>query len=144
MWGTETNFMVFKPWGKKTVLWISSCYERAAYPSCLGNYVSGCSSSLIATKMSKSIGIIHKSRFLLSPHSLRTLYNSMILPHMYYCNLAWGCSYKSNLKRIVILQKRALRIVSKSRYDGVIAHTDPIFKEQKLLKSNVKISTCLY
>ena len=31
----------------------------------------------------------------------------------------------------MILQKRALRIVSKSRYDP---QTDPIFKEQKLLK----------
>ena len=33
--------------------------------------------------------------------------------------------------RIIIFQKRALRIVSKSRYDP---QTDPIFKEQKLLK----------
>ena len=33
--------------------------------------------------------------------------------------------------RIIILQKHALRIVSKSRYDP---QTDPIFKEQKLLK----------
>ena len=77
--------------------------------------------------MSKSIAIIHESRFFLSSHSLRTLYNSMILPYIYYCNLDWGCTYKSNLKRIVILEKRALRIVSKPRYD---AHTDPIFKEQ--------------
>ena len=77
--------------------------------------------------MSKSIAIIHESRLFLSSHSLRTLYNSMILPYIYYCNLDWGCTYKSNLKRIVILEKRALRIVSKPRCD---AHTDPIFKEQ--------------
>ena len=55
----------------------------------------------------------------------------MILPYLYYCNLAWGGTYKSNLQRIVILQKRALRIVSNSTYD---AHTGPIFKELKLLK----------
>ena len=87
--------------------------------------------SLSASKLSKSIGIIHKSRFFLSTHSLRTLYNSMILPYLYYCNLAWGGTYKSNLQRIEILQKRALRIVSNSTYD---AHTGPIFKELKLLK----------
>ena len=76
--------------------------------------------------MSKSIAIIHESRFF-TLFSLSTLYNSMILPYIYYCSLDWGCTYKSNLKRIVILEKRALRIVSKPRYD---AHTDPIFKEQ--------------
>ena len=76
--------------------------------------------------MSKSIAIIHESRFF-TLFSLSTLYNSMILPYIYYCNLDWGCTYKSNLKRIVILEKRALRIASKPRYD---AHTDPIFKEQ--------------
>ena len=87
--------------------------------------------SLLASKLSKSIGIIHKSRFFLSTQSLRTLYNSMILPYLYYCNLAWGGTYKANLQRIVILQKRALRIVNNSTYD---ANTSPIFKELKLLK----------
>ena len=81
--------------------------------------------------MSKSIAIIHKSRFFLSSHSLRTLYNSMILPYIYYCNLDWGCTYKSNLKRIVILEKRALRIVSKPRCD---AHTGPDLQGAKPLK----------
>ena len=77
--------------------------------------------SLLASKLSKSIGIIQKSRFFLSIQSLRTLYNSMILPYLYYCNL----------QRIVILQKRALRIVNNSTYD---ANTSPIFKDLKLLK----------
>ena len=50
---------------------------------------------------------------------------------IYYCNLALGCTYKSNLKSIVILRKRAFRLVSNSTY---AAYTDPIFKEQILLK----------
>ena len=58
--------------------------------------------------------------------SLRTLYNSMVFPYLYYCNLAWGGTYETNLQRIVILQKRALRIVNNSTYD---AHTGPIFKK---------------
>ena len=58
--------------------------------------------SLLASKLSKSIGIIHKSRFFLSTHSLQTLFNSMILTNLYYCNLAWGGTYKTNLQRIVI------------------------------------------
>ena len=74
--------------------------------------------SLLASKLSKSIAIIHKSRFFLSTQSLRTLHSSMILPYLYYCNLASGGTYKANLQRIVILQKRALRIVNNSTYDA--------------------------
>ena len=59
------------------------------------------------------------------------LYNSMILPYLNYCNLVWGSAYKSNLQRIVILQKRVIWIVDKS-YSN--AHTEPIFKKLNLLK----------
>ena len=133
--------MVFKPWQKKQsfefqvfineqpILHVSETMFLGVLLD--DNLTWKSHISLSASKLSKSIGIIHKSRFFLSTHSLRTLYNSMILPYLYYCNLAWGGTYKSNLQRIVILQKRALRIVSNSTYD---AHTGPIFKELKLLK----------
>ena len=77
----------------------SSFYKRAVYPSCFWNHVLGCllddnltwkpHISLLASKLSKSIGIIHKSRFFLSTQSLRTLYNSMILPYLYLYSLGW-------------------------------------------------------
>ena len=89
-------------------------------------------SLLIASKLSKSIGLSFINLdFFLSTQSLRTLYNSMILPYLYHCNLAWGGTYEANLQRIVILQKHALRKVNNSSYD---ANTSPIFKELKLLK----------
>ena len=69
--------------------------------------------------------------FFLSTHSLRTLYNSLILPYLYYCNLAWGGTYKTNLQRIVILQERAVRKVNNSTYD---ANNGPIFKKLELLR----------
>ena len=137
----KTNFMVFKPWQKKQsfefqvfineqpILHVSETMFLGVFLD--DNLTWKSHISLSASKLSKSIGIIHKSGFFLSTHSLRTLYNSMILPYLYYYNLAWGGTYKSNLQRIVILQKRALRIVSNSTYD---AHTGPIFKELKLLK----------
>ena len=50
--------------------------------------------SLVAHKISKSIGIIYRSSYFLSKTSLRTLYNSMVLPYLYYCNLGWGSTYK--------------------------------------------------
>ena len=138
---SKTNFMVFKPRQKKQLFEFHVSIDEQPIPSVsetmfLGVFIDDNLRwkphiSLLASKLSKSIGIIHKSRFFLSTHSLRTLYNSMILPYLYYCNLAWGGTYKTNLQRIVILQKRAVRIVNNSTYD---ANTGPIFKKLELLK----------
>jgi hypothetical protein len=43
----------------------------------------------------------------------------------------WGFTYSTNLNRVILLQKRAVRIVNKEAFD---AHADPIFKELKILK----------
>ena len=58
---------------------------------------------------------------------LRMIYNSLVLPHLYYVILAWGF----NNNRILKLQKRAVRIISKAKYN---AHTEPLFKNLMLLK----------
>ena len=96
---SKTNFMVFKPRQKKKQLLefhISINEEpipRVSETLFFGVFVDDNLSwkshiSLLARKLSKSIGITHKSRLFLSMHSLQTLYNSMILPYLYYCNLA--------------------------------------------------------
>ena len=53
--------------------------------------------------------------------------------YFYYCNLVWASTYKTNLRRLVILQKRIIRIINKSHFN---AHTDPISKELSILKFN--------
>ena len=58
--------------------------------------------------------------------SCRILYYSLI-----YCVSVWGLTYNSNLKRSVTFQKKAIRIVAKVPFDS---HTDPIFRDLKLLK----------
>ena len=108
--------MLFKPCKKKQLFEFHVSIDEQPIPRVseamfLGVFVDDNLSwesyiSQLASKLSKSIGIIHKSRFFLSTHSLRTLYNSMILPNLYYCNLAWGGTCKTNLQRIVILQTR--------------------------------------
>ena len=55
----------------------------------------------------------------------------MIFPYLQYCNLIWSSTYPTNLSRLVLLQKRAVRIINKSDF---LAHTSPIFKELHLLK----------
>ena len=87
--------------------------------------------SHIANKISKSIGIMFKSSFYVPKLSLATLYYSMVYPYLEYCNVVWASTCPSNLRRIVLLQKRVIRVLDKSKFD---AHTDPIFKKLNILK----------
>ena len=57
----------------------------------------------------------------------------IIYPYFYYCNTIWASTYKTNLRRLVILQNRIIRIISKSHFN---AHTDPILKDLGILKFN--------
>ena len=85
----------------------------------------------VARKISKSIGVIYKASFCLPTSSLLTLYYSLVYPYLVYCVSVWGSTYPSNLKRILLLQKKVVRIISGSAFD---AHTEPIFKQLKILK----------
>ena len=89
-----------------------------------------------ARKVSKSVGIIHKSSFCLNKISLCTLYYSLVHPYLHYCASFWGSTYQSNLKRLINLQKRVIRIVSRSSFD---AHANPIFVSLRILKFEVII-----
>ena len=46
-------------------------------------------------------------------------------------NLVWASTYKSNLVRLEILQKRVVRTIAKTHF---YAHTDPIFRNLGILK----------
>ena len=69
--------------------------------------------------------------FYLSTKSLRTLYFLLVYPYFFYCNLVWASIYRTNLSRLVILQKRVVRIIAKTQ---CYAHTDLVFKNLGILK----------
>ena len=50
-----------------------------------------------------------------------------------YCMEIWGNTYKYNLKGIVLLQKRAIRIIGGANR---LAHTNKLLYDLKLLKLN--------
>ena len=87
--------------------------------------------SYVARKISKSVGIIYKLSFFLSKSTLRKLYFSLVYPYLQYCIIVWGSTYPTNLNRIILLQKRIIRILDKQPFD---AHTDPLFIKLKILK----------
>ena len=83
----------------------------------------------IANKISRRLGVINKLNHFLPTYTLRTMYNSLILPHLNFSILSWGL----HSGRLPKLQKRAVRIITLNKYN---AHTEPILKYLGLLKVN--------
>ena len=81
----------------------------------------------VSTKISKVIGILARTKKFLNSSILAKIYNSLILSRINYGILCWGFEHK----RIYQLQKKAIRLVCKTRYN---AHTDPLFIQLKTLK----------
>ena len=82
---------------------------------------------MVTNKLSKIIGILHRLKYVYPESILITIYNSLFVPHVNYGSLVWG----TNIKRLGILQKKAIRIITHSNY---IAHTEPLLKQLNLLK----------
>ena len=87
--------------------------------------------SHIASKISKSIGIIYKSSIYLTRLALRTLYFALVYPYLNYCVTIWGSTYLTNLNRLILLQKKVIRVLGNEDF---YAHSSPIFKSLKILK----------
>ena len=64
---------------------------------------------------------MNRLKWCLPQYILRTIYNSLILPHINYSILVWG--FKSS--RISKLPKMAVRMIYCSKYN---AHAEPLFK----------------
>lgn len=61
--------------------------------------------SYISSKISKNIAIIGKTKYILDPKSLLTLYSSLVLPYLSYCVEVWGNTYKTTLKPLFYCKK---------------------------------------
>ena len=87
----------------------------------------------IRGKIAKGIGIISKAKRYLNSSCLRSLYFSFIYPYLTYCIEVWGSATRSRLNCLIVIQKKAIRIISNS---GFRDHTDPLFKQLNLLTLN--------
>ena len=87
--------------------------------------------SEVESKVSKSIGIIYRIKNLVPRFVLRMLYCTLVLPYLTYCNVIWANTYKTNIQKIIVLQKKIIRIISGAQF---LDHTSPLFKKRKLLK----------
>ena len=58
------------------------------------------------------------------------IYMSLIYSHINYCNLIWGAAEDGIIEPLFKLQKKAIRIITRSHY---LDHTAPLFQSLKLL-----------
>ena len=79
----------------------------------------------VCNKISPVIGILTKIRHLMPFSILRQVYFTLINCHVNYCIEAWGTAYSSTLHPLIVLQKKAIRIMTFADYN---AHTKELFK----------------
>ena len=81
-------------------------------------------------KVSNSLYFINRVKHILCEDALITLFHSFINSHLLYCLPIWSCGLESSLDPLIILQKKAIRIITNSRYSS---HTAPLFKKLQIL-----------
>ena len=71
------------------------------------NHLSG-----LQSKITRSIGILFKLRQFMPRSVLLILYYSFVHAHLLYALLIWTSTYSTYLKRLQVLQNKAIRIIS--------------------------------
>ncbi len=85
----------------------------------------------IHKQISKSLYMLRQARKYLPLTCLRTLYFAMIHSHLAYGTIIWGNASALSLKKLQLGGKSAVRSIFNSEFR---AHTEPLFKEAKILK----------
>ena len=84
----------------------------------------------IENKIAKNIGLLYRAKYLLNESSLKCIYFAYIHSYLNYANIAWASTYRTKLKAIYLLQKRALRIVFN---ENNMTHSRPLLRSLNAL-----------
>ena len=87
----------------------------------------------ISSKISKSLGIISRLRHFVPTDTLLSIYRSLIQLYITYGIAVWGQAAQTNLDKLLILQKRALRLIHFAPYRS---HAIPLFIHYNILPLN--------
>ena len=137
----KTNFIIFHPYNKPvkqqvTIKINNTAINEKEYIKYLGVLVD---SSLIwkhhistlAKKISRAIGIMYTLRPFLPLNVMKNVYYSLIYSQIIYAIEVWGSAVKSEMTKILILQKRVMRLMTFNvvfpSFPGPLSPTDPIF-----------------
>ena len=85
----------------------------------------------ISRKISRGTGALSKLRHYIDCNVLKQIYYAIIYPFLTFGFIVWGNTYITTIKPLQIIQKKAIRIITFSKYD---AHTNQLFVQLQLLK----------
>jgi hypothetical protein len=93
--------------------------------------------------MNQRIGLLSRLRHFLPEKTLVIVYNSIVLPILDYSLVLWGYTYNKHMNRLINLQKRAVRVMTFSRFD---AHSEPLFEKLNImsLKKRLLFNSSIY
>ena len=96
----------------------------------------------LSKKLSRANGILAKARHY-APNELKSMYHALFSSHINYGSQVWGLTNNDCVKKVFLLQKAAIRIITFSDFR---AHTNALFKENKILKfqDRVTLDNCLF
>ena len=125
---SKSNFVILRPYQKKNYykvdlniydfcLYWYVCLQHRDHVKYLGIVLDSNLSwkyhiAYIATKISRSLGILPRLRQFVPSCILLHIYRSLIQPYISYGLAVWGQAAKSNLNNILILQKLALHLIN--------------------------------
>ena len=89
----------------------------------------------LSIKLNRANALLFKMRKYVSLKILRSIYFAIFEFYLSYCSLAWAQNC-STILQIVILQKKAVRIIN---FEPRNSHTSPTFKQNFILKFQDKI-----
>lgn len=85
----------------------------------------------LTLKLSNIVGVLYRHRHILPPSVKLLIYSTLFNSRIAYCHLVWGTTTSTNINKLFLLQKRAIRTVANTSY---YAHTEPLFNKHKVIK----------
>ena len=74
---------------------------------------------------------MRKARPFLNKATTLQLYYTFVYPYLGYCNIVWGNAYTTYLSKLVLLQKKVVRIIENVKFR---APTSDLFNKLQILK----------
>lgn len=91
---------------------------------------------MLCNDLSKSVGIINRIKHLIPLWLKQQLYNALFYSKLCYGVLVWGTTSKTNYNKLILLQKRILRMYCNYHGRFVDLETAPLFQRYSLLRAD--------
>lgn len=82
----------------------------------------------VCLALSKVVGITSRNKYVLPEKTKLTLYYAFFYSYLSYCFLVWGNTTTSNIQKLLILQKKMLRAITKAPYNSPTGQAYSQFK----------------